>query len=347
MTKELIINHLQEQMHYAQKQLNLKDNQIVGIFLYGSQNYMLDTKNSDIDSTMVVLPTFSDMCLGKQPLSKEVCMENGEHINVKDIREYKNMLMKQNICFMETLYTEYFILNTAYEKIFTAYFINDRESISHMDRARTIKAVGNQLINTINQGPTDNKKLANGKRLLYFLKNYTCGQRYMNCLQLEPNKRKELLELKAGTSAYSQNEELKLKDSKQLTLDTENLIKLFGYITTDQEQYTNTLNKMNEGVKELITLITLAEISNKDLCSKKEFFDALTHAEERAYESIRKEIHDEGNIIISQLVKENSISRPVYNNLLIKMKEMRVAEVENKGVKGTYIKIIHKELKEK
>ena len=83
---------------------------VLGVFLYGSQNYNLATKNSDVDTVAIIVPTFSDLCL-RSPISKELNID-GEHCNVKDIREYMKMIRKQNINFTETLFTEYRWVNT-------------------------------------------------------------------------------------------------------------------------------------------------------------------------------------------------------------------------------------------
>ena len=34
--------------------------EVVGTFLYGSQNYEMETENSDIDSKVIVVPSFED-----------------------------------------------------------------------------------------------------------------------------------------------------------------------------------------------------------------------------------------------------------------------------------------------
>ena len=51
----------------------------------------------------------------------------------------------------------------------------------------------------------------------------------------------------------------------------------------------------------------------------------------------------EGNISISKILLETSISRPVFKNLLRKMEECNYAQIENQGVKGTYIKFLEEE----
>ena len=44
---------------------------IVGIFLYGSQNYHLDTEYSDIDSRTLICPTIDDIANNYQAVSKK------------------------------------------------------------------------------------------------------------------------------------------------------------------------------------------------------------------------------------------------------------------------------------
>lgn len=91
----------------------------VGIFLQGSQNYNLDYEGSDIDSKLIVLPSFEDFVLNNKPYSYTHIMENNEHVDVKDIRQMFECFRKQNINFVEILFTKYRILNPKYEALFT------------------------------------------------------------------------------------------------------------------------------------------------------------------------------------------------------------------------------------
>lgn len=90
----------------------------VGIFLQGSQNYNLDYEGSDIDSKLIVLPSFEDFVLNKRPYSYTHIMENDEHVDVKDIRLMLDCFKKQNVNFVEILFTPYRILNPKYEALF-------------------------------------------------------------------------------------------------------------------------------------------------------------------------------------------------------------------------------------
>lgn len=78
----------------------------VGIFLQGSQNYKLDYEGSDVDSKLIVLPSFEDFVLNRKPQSYTHIMENDEHVDVKDIRLMFDCFRKQNINFVEILFTK-------------------------------------------------------------------------------------------------------------------------------------------------------------------------------------------------------------------------------------------------
>lgn len=77
----------------------------VGLFLQGSQNYNLDYEGSDIDTKAIMLPSFSDFVLNAKPLSTTHIMENNEHVDFKDIRLMFDCIKKQNVNFVEILFT--------------------------------------------------------------------------------------------------------------------------------------------------------------------------------------------------------------------------------------------------
>ena len=90
----------------------------VGLFLQGSQNYNLDYEGSDIDTKAIMLPSFSDFVLNAKPLSTTHIMENNEHVDFKDIRLMFDCIKKQNVNFVEILFTPYSIINPEYADLF-------------------------------------------------------------------------------------------------------------------------------------------------------------------------------------------------------------------------------------
>lgn len=339
LTKEKIMKRLQEHLNYVIS-LGYNEERILGIFLYGSQNYGFANDNSDIDSKVIILPSFSDFCLKPKMVSVEAHMDE-EHIDIKDIRLLRENFMKQNINFTELLFTEYRILNPKYEDLFNLYFVSQRENIVRFDRAKTIKSIGEQLRHTVKQNPTDNKKLYNAKRLFFFLQNYLKDKPYLECIQPTGEAYEYLWNLKYGKLDICADDEAKRKIAEDLYERTGELMETYNEIDSPCKEKAQTA--LDTGVIEILK--SSFEEVPKEECSKKDFLKQLTHAEERAYYSIVSEIHEEGNITISKLVEKNKISRPVYNNLLVKMKENKIANIVNMGMKGTYIKILQSELK--
>jgi hypothetical protein len=70
---------------------------------------------------------------------------------------------------------------------------------------------------------------------------------------------------------------------------------------------------------------------------QEELFDSLTKKEIEALVYVLNTIGDEGNISVSEAIKDSKISRPVFSSLFEKLDRYKGAEVKNMGVKGTYI----------
>lgn len=340
MDKDRIMDRLQEQFDAVTSYY--PSDRLLGIFLYGSQNYNTDLINSDIDSKVIYLPTFEEFCLKRDWLSEEIYMDNQEHIDVKDIRYMREMFMKQNINFIEILYTDYFILNPKYADLFNQYFIDNREDIAHYDRGKALASISGQLTHTLQQGPRDDKKLYNALRLCYFLEDYFADISYEQCLKQGEPKHSELMRLKSG--AMFKDADLQSRDMlmQNILVRVGSLVE--RYKECDSPRHEAALSALNEGTVALLRA-SFMELDPEPAVTKDEFKKQLTNAEERAYNSIVNEIGAEGNISISKLVEQYGISRPVYNNLLNKFKEFKIATVTNMGVKGTFIKILHPALK--
>ena len=215
MTKDkMIFQTLYTHLSHVTNNLGIAEDRIIGIFLYGSQNYETDTSASDIDSKVIVLPTFEDFCLRNNNLiSQEVILDNGEHIDIKDIRIFRNNLYKQNINYIETLFTDYCIINPKYATIFNKYFIENREFIATLDRKKGILSMEHQAIHTLGQKEGDNKKLYNGHRLIFFLENYVKNKSYLKCLKPDGNAHKKLMDIKNGAYNFKHSKE---EESKKL-----------------------------------------------------------------------------------------------------------------------------------
>lgn len=83
---------------------------ILAVNLYGSQNYNLDTPESDFDFKALVFPNFMDMVLGKPQVSKTLDFEGGK-IDVKSVAKMFENYKKMNPSYIETLFTHWYVVN--------------------------------------------------------------------------------------------------------------------------------------------------------------------------------------------------------------------------------------------
>ena len=134
----LIMKRVQD--HYNEALQYFPEEQIVGVFLQGSQNYGLDYEGSDVDTKLIIVPKFADICLNRKPISTTHVRENNEHTDWKDIRLYMETFRKQNLNFLEILFTPYYIINPMYRDEWMR-LVEHREEIARMNPFRAVKSM--------------------------------------------------------------------------------------------------------------------------------------------------------------------------------------------------------------
>lgn len=197
------------QQHEKDFKINYPHMEWVGLFLQGSQNYELDYEDSDIDTKMIVLPSFEDIIVANNPISQTHIRDNSEHIDVKDIRVILDTIRKQNINFVEILFTKYRVLNPKYEKDMKL-LLKHREEIARYDvygalncmvgmSMQKYKAMEHPyptIVHKIEKYGYDPKQLHHIVRMRDFIFRYTRGEDYASCLI--PSDREYLIEVKKG-----------------------------------------------------------------------------------------------------------------------------------------------------
>lgn len=116
------------------------ESRIVGIFLQGSQNYGLETPKSDVDTKLIVTPTFDEVVLNKKPISTTHVRANNEHTDLKDIRLMLATFRKQNLNFIEILFTPYAWVNPLFESEWGR-LTAAREQIAHYSPYSAVKTM--------------------------------------------------------------------------------------------------------------------------------------------------------------------------------------------------------------
>ena len=190
---EWIMNGVRE--HYEEALTMFPENRIVGVFYQGSANYGLDYEKSDVDTKCILVPTFEDIAFNRKPISTTYIRKNEEHIDLKDIRLYINCFEKQNLNFLEILFTPYKIVNPQYAE-FWQKLVDAREDIAHYDIHRSIKSMKGialekyhamehkypSKVDIIEKYSYDPKQLHHLLRVEDYLIRYINGEKYENCL---------------------------------------------------------------------------------------------------------------------------------------------------------------------
>lgn len=180
--------------HLADAKVDARDR--VSIMAYGSQNYGLDTPASDVDTRLIVLPSFEDIVLNKQPVSRTLIRKNDEHIDFKDIRLFINCLKKQNMAYLECIFTPYKIVSSEYWNEWKA-LLDEREAIARYNPYKAVKtmkgiamekfhAMEHRYPNKIELIDTygyDSKQLMHLLRIEKYLARYIDGVKYADCLK--------------------------------------------------------------------------------------------------------------------------------------------------------------------
>lgn len=231
--KELVLKKLKQ--HYNEIILRgYNEDQIVGVFLFGSQNYNLDTEKSDIDCCVITLPTFNDIIYNIKAESTGYTALTGEIINVKDLRIFMHYLKKLNPTMLEILHTEYKILNPKYEFLWKELEAL-KEDIVKMNKHALLKALYGQSksFHKYISKEFDNKSKKNFTRLLWIerlIYHYCAGNPYAECLKLPKENRELLINLKNKNWEPQEFEEIIKKTIKNIdkmideALKTENTI---------------------------------------------------------------------------------------------------------------------------
>lgn len=202
-----IVSRLNE--HWEESLESFDESRILGLFCQGSQNYGLDYEGSDLDTKLIVVPSFKDIALNRKPVSTTHVRANDEHIDFKDIRLCMETFRKQNLNFLEILFTPYFWWNADYAPEWYR-LVAEREGIAHMNPYRAVKAMkGIALekyhamehryptkIDIIDKYGYDGKQVHHLLRVDDYLTRYIAGESYENCLRPTPSKRDHMMDYK-------------------------------------------------------------------------------------------------------------------------------------------------------
>lgn len=213
-TRELrILTRMKEHLNELKKFCRENDCEFVALFLQGSQNYELDEYSenyqSDIDTKAIIVPSLNNIIDGNSPISTTLVLENDEHIDVKDIRVWVQMWEKQNISYLEVLFSKFFLVNDEYLDLIEELHMN-ADNISRFNVTSALKCMAGMskeklhalkhpypaALEKINKFGYDPKQLHHIYRMKELVTRYVSGESLHNALI--PNNKSYLMDLKKG-----------------------------------------------------------------------------------------------------------------------------------------------------
>lgn len=225
--------------------------EVMAVFLQGSQNYGLDYEGSDIDTKAIVLPRFKDMVTGVPAVSKTHILPSEEHIDIKDIRMMFDVWKRQNINFLEVLYTPYAWLNPKYEVQLNALY-EARDAIAHANPNVLMKCIYGVMdqkyhalthpypvcAEEIEQYGYASKQLHHLMRGKQFMQRIAAGENFGSALIA--NDKEYLIQIKATPGLYTLQEAQRLADA---TMDWAK-----GYLKEYQKAHAEAVSKPQDAL---------------------------------------------------------------------------------------------------
>ncbi|MGN0139709.1 MAG: hypothetical protein ACI39B_04360 [Methanobrevibacter smithii] len=230
-------------MSCVEKLKSLYGDRVIFVGLYGSQNYGLATGKSDYDFKAIVAPTLKEIIYNKS-VSTTIKLEDGL-CDVKDIRLMAQAWKKQNVNFMELLFSDYTYTNSEYLKFIKPVY-EFREEIVRLDENKALNCMKGfvfqkygQLFKDLPSNHQDivqygysAKAFVHMERMCSFIVKYMKRLPYRECLKVNSGERFSWINIKNYEPTPLSIEDIKEYAShliEEITYKIDNAGELYGF----------------------------------------------------------------------------------------------------------------------
>lgn len=180
--------------HYSAAVAYYGEDSVFGVFHYGSWNYGTNLAESDVDTKCILVPNIRHLAL--KPFAVNHLHIDEEVCECMSIMHMVENWKKQNINFVEIMFTPYFKLNPMYFDFWSeqddgkfapyALDLEKSERVARYDVQKAVLSMSHQAINTLKRNPTDPKAIMNGVRMAASLfKLTTTKNSYINVMKAD------------------------------------------------------------------------------------------------------------------------------------------------------------------
>lgn len=132
---------VEEHYEFVSNEGKMRGFNVIATCLIGSQNYGLDTPDSDVDTISIVVPNFEDICCGKAKIDHTWDFEDGGKAKVRDYRSFAlNDLKKSCFTNTEALYSVKVVVNPTFSQVWN-FLMENREIVMRADYEATVRSM--------------------------------------------------------------------------------------------------------------------------------------------------------------------------------------------------------------
>ena len=244
------MTNVQERLaaHYKKACEHYSEDHILGVFLYGSWNYGTNLPDSDVDTKCILIPDLYHLAI--KPYEVKHLDVDGEVCECMTIQHMVDNWKKQNINFLEILYTGYYIVNPKFIPEWFDFITEWREALAHYDVKKAILSMGNQALHTYKQDSTNFKKQMNTYRIYLSLFRLINGSKYWDCIHFDGSQQIQL-QIIRHQGCPSMSMDYALEWLKRYIDDAEHLAKRY-YKKYDSHSKTSIDEACNDFILSLI-----------------------------------------------------------------------------------------------
>ena len=173
---------------------------VLGAFLYGSQNYNLDTENSDVDSIVVIIPSIKSLLYEKE-VSTTYEMED-HHIVVKDLKAFNKNILTLSPMAVEPLFAQLKWINDKYKYIYQKFYHDNAQKIAMSCPAILYDKVRAMIKSMARKESLTGKQYVLCKRMIRLLQKLAEGKSYEEAMWFSDDEAVLMIDIKRSDKVF-------------------------------------------------------------------------------------------------------------------------------------------------
>ena len=193
------INSLMDDVRFVEDKYPNYD--VLGAFLYGSQNYNLDTENSDVDSIVVIIQSIKSLLYEKEVRTTYEMADH--HIVVKDLKAFNKNLLTLSPTAVEPLFAQLKWINDKYKYIYQKFYHDNAQKIAMSCPVILYDKVRAMIKSMARKESLTGKQYVLCKRMIRLLQKLAEGKSYEEAMWFSDDEAVLMIDIKRSDKVFS------------------------------------------------------------------------------------------------------------------------------------------------